>query len=745
MSRGWPIVRAVALVALGTAPGVALAGVVGVRYPVATAASVALAAVLVASLAVRHLARVGVVAALVAGAAAVAAVVTVVAPQPGERRGAFDALLDALARGWSTLLTSPVPADPSPRTLVPLALVVWSGTAAATVLAATAARSASPRPAVALVPVLASLVTASVVAGREQYRPVLLGLGVVVVATAFLASYRPRPAAGARLAGRAGARPPGRAVPAATVAAIATVAVACVAGLVIGPWLTFGREREPFDPRDRIDPPTVPSGAVSPLELFASRQLSPAEPMFVVRATEPVLTRLVVLDRYDGARWTSAAAYRPSGTVIEPPARPGVATRPISASITVDGLTGPWLPITGDPTRVEGVTFRIDQASGSLLASSGDALGAAYTVEALLPEADVALLQSLPAASDAEATAARELPPGVPPLLEEMARVATRGASTALLDAALLQDYLQRTFRRDDDYTAGHSYGHLSRALTVEGEGTEEQFASAFAVLGRIVGLPTRVVVGFGPGELQTDGTYRVRAGDARVWPEVKFDGAGWVPFDPSPARDDRTGAEVPIGPGGGDGFVIEEADAAVPLGETAPPPAPADDDTGRAWWSIALVVLAVIVLVGALAAAATIVAKRVRTARLRNAPDPADRVAGAWADVLDRLAEIDGDDPRTRTVDEVVEATGATTSALAGLYRPVLRALYDDGVCTDADAEQAWRARDRFVRACRHEAGSLRRAGWAIDPRPLAPQRRPFEYRRETPRQEAEMHRSST
>ncbi len=722
------------LVLLGALPGVALAGVLGTGYAVVTASAVATVAIALGWFGAGRWRRRTVLVALGAGTGVVAVAVAALAPQRGERRGTFDALADALANGWSTLLTSPLPADPSPRTLMPLALAVWATGGSAAVLA----RTGVARPARALVPSLAAIVGASVVAGREQHHPVVLG-GVAAFASAvYLSASRPQPPAGARLAVRRHRR-------AGLAPAVAGVAVVVGAGLVIGPGLTFGREHTPFDPRDRIDPPIVPSGAVSPLELFASRQLAPGEPMFVVEADQPLLTRLVTLDRFDGARWTSSAAYRPSGTVVVPPDRAGVATRSVTASIVVDGLAGPWLPVVGDPTRITGVTFRVDLDGGTAIATSGDVLGSAYGVEAAVPSLDVAVLQALPTASDPEANAARELPPGAPALLDEMAAVATRGATTPLLNAALLQDYLQRTFRYDDDHTAGHSYGHLVRALTEAGEATEEQFASAFAVLGRMVGLPTRVVVGFGPGELQADGTYRVRAGDARVWPEVKFAEVGWVPFDPSPARDDRVGAEVPIGPGGGDGFVIQEADAVVPAGEVPPGPTPpADADGSDAWWPVAAAIAAAVLLACAVAGIATAVIKRSRTARRRTAEDATDRVVGAWADVLDRLIEIDGAAPQTRTVDEVIDASAATTSALAGLYRPVLRALYDDSACTEAEADQAWRARDRFVRACRQGAGRTRRIGWSIDPRPLRHRRDPIGYRGPLPRQEAEMTRSS-
>jgi protein-glutamine gamma-glutamyltransferase len=77
-----------------------------------------------------------------------------------------------------------------------------------------------------------------------------------------------------------------------------------------------------------------------------------------------------------------------------------------------------------------------------------------------------------------------------------------------------------------------------------------EYFASAFAILARIVGIPTREVDGFLGGEWnEYQGYVAVRAGDAHAWDEVFFPGAGWVTFDPTPPdRDDPLGR-------GGDGW----------------------------------------------------------------------------------------------------------------------------------------------------------------------------------------------
>ena len=71
-------------------------------------------------------------------------------------------------------------------------------------------------------------------------------------------------------------------------------------------------------------------------------------------------------------------------------------------------------------------------------------------------------------------------------------------------------------------------------------QGHCEYYASAFAILARLNGIPTRQVNGFFGGEWnEYQGYVAVRAGDAHSWDEVYFPGKGWVTFDPTPP--DRT------------------------------------------------------------------------------------------------------------------------------------------------------------------------------------------------------------
>ena len=65
-------------------------------------------------------------------------------------------------------------------------------------------------------------------------------------------------------------------------------------------------------------------------------------------------------------------------------------------------------------------------------------------------------------------------------------------------------------------------------------EGFCEHYASAFAIMMRAAGVPTRVVTGYQGGELNAFGDYYiVRQMDAHAWTEVWLGDRGWVRVDP--------------------------------------------------------------------------------------------------------------------------------------------------------------------------------------------------------------------
>lgn len=76
----------------------------------------------------------------------------------------------------------------------------------------------------------------------------------------------------------------------------------------------------------------------------------------------------------------------------------------------------------------------------------------------------------------------------------------------------------------------------VDQFLFVDKRGVCEHYVSAMVVMLRSLGIPSRLVSGFGSGSFnRITGYYEVRADDAHAWTEVYFPEYGWVPFDPTP------------------------------------------------------------------------------------------------------------------------------------------------------------------------------------------------------------------
>lgn len=98
-----------------------------------------------------------------------------------------------------------------------------------------------------------------------------------------------------------------------------------------------------------------------------------------------------------------------------------------------------------------------------------------------------------------------------------------------------------------------------------------EFFATAMGDMLRSLGIPTRLVNGFGPGAFnpQTENNI-VRAEDAHTWVEVYFPSYGWIPFEPTP---DDLGVYQPIPRGlNGSNLCLRDANCSDPGSITAGP-----------------------------------------------------------------------------------------------------------------------------------------------------------------------------
>ena len=127
--------------------------------------------------------------------------------------------------------------------------------------------------------------------------------------------------------------------------------------------------------------------------------------------------------------------------------------------------------------------------------------------------------------------------PVLDPRIPDLARRVTASGDNALDKAIALESYLRTNYGYTLTLTGKLGDDPLARFLFETKEGHCEYFASAMAIMLRSIGIPSREVNGFLPGEYNDlGGDYIVRASDAHSWVEAYFPGTGWISFDPTPA-----------------------------------------------------------------------------------------------------------------------------------------------------------------------------------------------------------------
>ena len=134
-----------------------------------------------------------------------------------------------------------------------------------------------------------------------------------------------------------------------------------------------------------------------------------------------------------------------------------------------------------------------------------------------------------------------ELPAGLPASVRNTANAVTRDAGTRFEKAVALQDWFREDggFTYDTSIVAGNGTDDLVAFLADTATGRTgycEQFASAYAVMARVLGIPARVAVGFLVPDRVGPTTWQYSSHDLHAWPELFFAGAGWVRFEPTPA-----------------------------------------------------------------------------------------------------------------------------------------------------------------------------------------------------------------
>jgi hypothetical protein len=530
--------------------------------------------------------------------------------------------------GVKRLLTGEWPSPLDPRIVVAVAFMLALVTAAAVELAGRPQLHLAP-----LVAVIAGLTGAMAIAAPVH--PSLATLAALGLLALVLMMLRPGDDVRAR------ARMLGADRPLLLVVAAIAASAALITGAIA--W------------SDRADPRATKSAEAT------AALLDPVEETVALRNADPVIDlyevtdrstligpalparwRLQALDQYDGQRWTPGLTVRPIGKTLglNTTPRPELAP-PIEFDVELRSDDIDLVPLPGQPLSVD--------------------TGSSAGVETDLDRTVVRLIE--PPRSGLMISASAEVAPG--PAASRLGTVATRqideiargfteaatemaGEGTVLEQLHAIESTMREEWQLDRDASGSGQQLKLIQIFVEDTKrGTEEQFATAFVLLARSLGVDARVATGFVVPPEELTAPLALRSAHAKVWPEVKLVGQGWLAFDPAPTEE-TSDVESPPSPPAAQSPAAVQPPIAPPTeraGEeplvTPPEQAAAGDwEAVRMWLVRGSVVAGLALLPFLLAVFGILGMKWARRRRRLRARDPARRITGAWANATDSLVD---------------------------------------------------------------------------------------------------------
>ncbi|MCQ1996279.1 DUF3488 and transglutaminase-like domain-containing protein [Arthrobacter sp. zg-Y1171] len=391
---------------------------------------------------------------------------------------------------------------------------------------------------------------------------------------------------------------------------------------------------------------------------------------YATSSVEPVYLRSTTLEDFSGSRWAPdvrederrQGVATMSGGAYTPPR--GSQAEAVVTRISSNTYSSPWLLAPYYPLGVTGAEGSWSWDPKTMTVLDDDSEGAArqdYQVLSIAAEFTPEQLAAIPAADGAGLDPVfTDLPADLPGNIREAAAEAVGDAATPYAKAMALQSYL-RGPQFSYSLEAPVEGGYDGNGISVLSEFLERKagycvhFAAAMAVMARQEGIPSRMALGYAPGQdtgETPDGTgpngeplreFEVDSTDAHAWPELYFEGAGWVRFEPTPSRgsvpDYAQQQRTP-----GTATIHNDDDPRVPDALATAPAVPQEEaplapetvleptDTGTTAWLGAVL--------GTLAAAAAVLTpwamRRHRAARRRKAAAAGSRSGPVWDEIAD-------------------------------------------------------------------------------------------------------------
>lgn len=130
-----------------------------------------------------------------------------------------------------------------------------------------------------------------------------------------------------------------------------------------------------------------------------------------------------------------------------------------------------------------------------------------------------------------------ELPTSLPQRVEALAIRLTQEAKNPYDKAVAVEKYLRSNYKYGNAaLPPDFNDDRVAHFLFQSKVGHSDHFASAMTVMLRAVGVPARLVSGYGPGQVDEEGAgFTVTEGDQHSWAEAYMPQVGWLEFEPSP------------------------------------------------------------------------------------------------------------------------------------------------------------------------------------------------------------------
>lgn len=564
--------------------------------------------------------------------------------------------------GWKDLLTTLPPVDGGVLLVIPYLLGLVSGTGATT-LAARLRGAAWP----VVVP-LALLIAVILLGAQRPGEVAVSAAAFFVVALAWLVTRARRSGLAASNSVRLQA----------IAASVALVGVAGCAGALAGPGL-LGKSPDRYVLRTAIQPPFDINQYPSPLASY--RRYRPGyQPLPASLAKSALFTvhglptgsflRIATLDAYDGTVWAASNSGARVGGVLNSYQRVGTqlttdrvgrSTGPVTVTV-LKAYADPgsatlfWIPTVGDltsikfsnpPAEARADKLRYNLATQTAILPSGLRAGDTYRFTAVRPRENEAT---------SSMTAAQIGVKVNEPLFQSVATKLAAGAGSSAMSqvlrvAAQLQSGVKAVLSDNaPGFPAGHSLARLTQFAEYDQQlmvGDGEQYAALMAILANDLGVPARIVVG-----AQLQGSV-VHGSDIQAAVELQLADGSWAylpqrsftPTNTTPPPQQQTTQEtlVPAQPVPQPMPLRAPASATNPLDDGAPVFAHPKHSqwTAILHWVWLIVKKVVIPLALILGICLLIVASKARRAAYRRTHgDPAQRLAGAWWEYLDRTRD---------------------------------------------------------------------------------------------------------